>query len=200
MNRFWICKPFSSFLMFRILPLQDSHPRDNYAAERREEIQLAQIENSGCGSPTKPLREEIRDDERGSGKQTWIWLFKLRSILQTLAVAHILVRCIHYISILFCHLRYICTSWTFATRPSTSSPGPSWAFRTVRSKGWVMKLCRALAAEILHAGSSEAILRALFSLYFIYLYESYDFDPCFVPSLRSFWDVWIRNVYICIYT
>ena len=154
MNRFWICKPFSSFLMFRILPLQDSHPRDNYAAERREEIQLAQIENSGCGSPTKPLREKIRDDERGrlsgaveskheSGCSNYA-----RSILQTLAVAHILVRCIHYISILFCHLGYICTSWTFATRLSTSSPGPSWAFRTVRSKGWVMKLCRALAAVL----------------------------------------------------
>lgn len=70
--------------MFRILPLQDSHPRDNQAAERRAEIQLAQIENSGCGSPTKTLREKIKDDERGrlagaSGKQTWIWLLKLRT-------------------------------------------------------------------------------------------------------------------------
>ena len=51
--------------MFTILPLQDSHPRDNQAAERRAEIQLAQIENSGCGSPTKTVREKIKDDERG---------------------------------------------------------------------------------------------------------------------------------------
>ena len=51
--------------MFRILPLQDSHPRDNQAAERRAEIQLAQIENSGCGSPTKTLRGKIKDDGRG---------------------------------------------------------------------------------------------------------------------------------------
>lgn len=32
--------------------VQDSHPRDNLAAEKRAEVQLAQIENSTCGNPT----------------------------------------------------------------------------------------------------------------------------------------------------
>ena len=45
-----------------------------------------------------------------------------------------------------------------------SSPGPSWAFRIVRSKGWVMKLCRALPAEILHVGSSEGFVFFVFPL------------------------------------
>jgi hypothetical protein len=31
--------------------VEDSHPRENFAAERRAEIQLAQIENSGFGGP-----------------------------------------------------------------------------------------------------------------------------------------------------
>ena len=34
--------------------VEDSHPRENFAAERRAEIQLAQIENSGFGGPARP--------------------------------------------------------------------------------------------------------------------------------------------------
>ena len=81
---------------------------------------------------------------------------------------HILVKWI-----LFCHLGWICICFLNLCNKIIclkllcfflSSPGPSWAFRIVRSKGWVMKLCRALLAEILHVGSSEGFVFFVFPL------------------------------------